>query len=334
MNFNRCIEKFVPYKPAEAEGKICLNKNESPFDIPECMKERILEKIRKISFNRYPDTDSTGLRKKVSEKTGISEDMIIAGSGSDALISEIMHLFDGSHIVTFTPTFSMYSFYAKRMGIKVVEIPLDKNFNIPDFDLNIIRNAHSVFIPNPSNPTGNLFDETKIKKIIETGAPVVLDEAYWEFTGKESLGLLDEYENLIILRTFSKAMGLSGLRIGLGFANRKIMDRWFSIKSPYNLNAVSELTAIEMLENQVMINDNIAFINSEKKRIYEEFSDISYESAANFILMKVDAFDFLFENGILVQKFDGRLEKHIRVTVGSRAENDFFIFKLKEFLSM
>jgi len=332
MNFNRCIDDFAPYKTLKTEGKICLNKNESPFDIPQYIKERVLEKIRIIPFNRYPDIDSTKLREKVSEKMSISEDMIITASGSDALISDIMNLFEGEYIVTFTPTFSMYSFYARRIGLKVVEIPLDENFDIPDFEIDIIKKAHSVFIPNPNNPTGNCLNQNRINEIIKTGVPVILDEAYWEFTGNTCLDYVNEYDNVIILRTFSKAMGLSGLRIGMGFACKNIMDKWMKIKSPYNLNVVSEYTAIEILDNEDIVNRNIAFIKREKNRIYEEFYDISYQSAANFILMKADAFDFLFENGILVQRFERRLSDCIRMTVGNEKENDCFIRRMKEFL--
>lgn len=333
MKFNRQLDQFAPYRTFDTEGKILMNKNESPFDIPGEIKEQMIDRWKAIPFNRYPPIESLPLRRKVSEKTGVEEGMIIAGCGSDALISDLMHLFEGEYIVTFTPTFSMYGFYAKRRGLKVVEIPLNDAFDIPEtLDEEIIARAHSVFIANPNNPTGKLYDDYKIDKILRIGVPVVLDEAYWEFSGKTSLAKLREFENLIILRTFSKAMGLSGLRIGLGFAGKKLMEKWFALKSPYNLNTLSEIAAIEMLEHPETLERNIAFIIRERQRIYKAFREIATESFTNFLLLQADAFDFLYNNGILVQKFRGRLEKHIRVTVGTEYENDRLIRKLEAFL--
>lgn len=330
MKIGKFVKSLEPYKVLEGNYKIWLDKNENPFDLPQEIKEKIFEELKRIPLNRYPHITADPLRERIAGFLGLEKDNVIVGNGSDELISLILKLFEGEHIVISSPTFGMYEFFAKLEGVDLVDVPLDENFKLRNVE-NYAENARAMVICSPNNPTGNMQEREKIISVLETGAPVILDEAYIEFARKSNLDLVNEYENLIVLRTFSKAFGLAGVRVGYAVANEKIIDYLSRIKSPFSLNAISMRIAELMLDHYDLVKKNIDYIIKERERIYREFKDCTYPSEANFLLMKLDAYDFLLERGIVVRKLDGRLKGHIRVTVGKREENDELIEALKEF---
>ncbi|NJE08653.1 histidinol-phosphate transaminase [Thermococcus sp. M39] len=331
MKIQELVKSFEPYRVLEGDYKIWLDKNESPFDLPDEIKKEIFEELKRIPLNRYPHITADSLRERLAEFLGFEKENIIVGNGSDELISLILKLFEGEHIVISSPTFAMYSFYAKLEGVKVVDVPLDENFKLRNIE-DYAENARAIFICSPNNPTGNMQERERIISVLETGAPVILDEAYVEFAKKSNLDLVNEYENLIVLRTFSKAFGLAGVRVGYAVANEKIIDYLLRIKAPFSLNVISMRIAELMLDHYDLVKQNINYIIKERERIYKEFKDYAYPSEANFLLMRLNAYEFLLERGIVVRKLGGRLEGHIRVTIGKKEENDEFIKALKEFL--
>jgi histidinol-phosphate aminotransferase len=323
-----------PYKVPAQLPTIRLDKNESPFDVPEHIKDRVFDHFKKNNFNRYPEIDSQSLRKKIADKMGLYENTIFVSSGGDALIPEILSLFEGEQIVTFTPTFSMYSFYAARMGLKTVEVELDSSFHMPSASVIDLEKTSVVVICSPNNPSGNDMEEEEIRRILDTGIAVLLDQAYVEFSEKDYTFLLKEYDNLIILRTFSKAFGLSGLRVGYALTGEAIAQHFRKAHSPFSLNTFSSQVAFEMINESELVNEKIAFIKSERDSLYEEFSGIiPVKSAANFLLIKADCYDYLFERGIATRKFSGKMSGFIRLTIGTKEENELVKSLLERFVN-
>ncbi len=333
MKIRELIKSFEPYKVVEGGYKIWLDKNENPFDLPPEIKEEIFEELRKTPFNRYPHITSMPLREAIAEFYELSPKNVAVGNGGDELLSYIIRIFDGDYIVTTPPTFGMYYFYAKLNGIPVVEVPLDENFTINgDMIAEKAKNASIVFIASPNNPTGNTQPKEEILKVLDTGTTVVIDEAYTEFSKKSYIDLLDKYENLIILRTFSKAFSLAGARVGYLLASEEVVDALYRIKSPFSISSLTMATAKVMLRHYDLVKERVNYIIKERKRVYNEFKDYAYPSEANFLLIRLDAYEFLLERGIVVRKLGGRLEGHIRVTIGKKEENDELIKALEGFI--
>jgi len=291
----------------------------------------MLDSISKIPFNRYPDITATPLREKLAEFLNVEVGNVVVGNGSDDLIPYIIKIFEGDRIVISSPTFKMYEFFAVLEGVDVTDVPLDDNFEIVNLE-KYVENTRVVFVCSPNNPTGNLQRREKIVRILKTGVPVVIDEAYHEFSSENYLDLLDDFENLIILRTFSKAFGLAGIRIGYAVAHEEIISAILKVRPPFAMSSISMRIGEIMLEKYDLVKERIEFILEERERIRREFEDITYPSETNFLLMNVDAYDFLLKRGIVVRKLDGRLSGKIRVTIGRREENDEFIHSLREFI--
>ena len=333
MRIREIVKAFESYKVVEGDYGIWLDKNENPFDVPAEIKEEIFKELKSVPFNRYPHITADPLRERIAEFLGFEKENVIVGNGSDELISLILKLFEGDYIVISSPTFGMYDFFAKLEGIDLVDVPLDEKFKLQNVE-NYAENAKAIFICSPNNPTGNTQEGEKIISVLETGAPVILDEAYIEFAEGSNVDLVNEYDNLIVLRTFSKAFGLAGIRVGYAVGSEEIINYLLRIKPPFSLNVISMKIAELMLDHYDVIKQNINYIIKERERIYKEFKEYAYPSEANFLLMRLNAYEFLLERGIVVRKLGGRLDGHIRVTIGKKEENDELIKALKEFLEV
>jgi len=331
VRIREIVKAFESYKVVEGDYGIWLDKNENPFDVPAEIKEEIFEELKNVPFNRYPHITADPLRERIAEFLGFEKENVIVGNGSDEIISHLLKLFEGDYIVISSPTFGMYDFFAKLEGIDLVDVPLDERFKLQNVE-DYAENAKTIFICSPNNPTGNTQEREKIISILETGAPVVLDEAYIEFAESSNVDLINEYDNLIVLRTFSKAFGLAGIRVGYAIGSEEIIDYLSRIKPPFALNSLSMKTAELMLDHYDLVKQNINYIIKERERIYKEFKDYAYPSEANFLLMRLNAYEFLLERGIVVRKLGGRLDGHIRVTIGKKEGNDELIKALKEFI--
>ena len=327
------VKSFQPYRVVEGDYRIWLDKNESPFDLPAFIKEEAFDELRELPFNRYPSINSMPLREAVAEFYGLSPGNVAVGNGSDQLIEYLVKLFEGSYLITTPPTFGMYAFYARLEGVPLVEVPLERDFRVNGEAIaERAKNARVIFIASPNNPTGNLQPEEEIIRILETGKPVVVDEAYAEFAGKSLLGLLDDYPNLIILRTFSKAYGLAGVRIGYMLASEAIVDALYRIYPPFPVGLPTMVIAEKALEHRDVMEKRVRYIVEERERMRKALGRLAYPSDANFILVNADAYGFLLERRIVVRRLSGRLEGHIRVTVGRRWENSAFLETMREWL--
>ena len=289
------LKDLIPYKASNIEYDIILDSNESPFDIPDSTKERLIEYISIGNiFNRYPDPNSTALREAIAHYCGVKPNNILVAAGSDELIRMIINAFVDKYeyVLCPSPSFSMYNIYTKICGGIPLDIQLRKDYSY-DMDKFISAdrqyNAKVAFICNPNNPTGTVIEKQDIIYLIKNfDGLVVIDEAYFEFYGETMVDSVLDYENVIILRTFSKAFGAAGLRIGYLVANEDLVEDLYIIKSPYNVNTFSQLTALELLKNFDIIRERIDYIVSERDRLYHILNDVEgievVPSKANFAI--------------------------------------------------
>lgn len=326
---------------------IALDKNELPWGLDDELKEALIKGINEMDFNRYPDSNGIELRTAISGYTGIDTESICIGNGSDELISLLLQTFiePGDTIAIYNPTFGMYVMYGAICGAKIWKYDLDSNFELKldEFITSIKKEKpKAVFLCNPNNPTGKELALWEIEEILkETAGIVVVDEAYFEFSGVTAAERLTAYDNLIILRTFSKAFGLAGLRVGYMLAGPSIISYINRVRSPFNVNVFAQAAAIEVLKNIDKVRERVEIVISERERLLVLLNQLEglqcFESKSNFVLMRTPFSEKIFrrlqEAGIFIRRYSNRkLEDCLRVTVGSRLENDKFYDTVKEAL--
>ena len=342
MDLNKLVRKNIqqmkPYSSARDEYKelqtdmVFLDANENPFD---------------STLNRYPDPQQTALKALISKQKEVAANQILLGNGSDEVLDLIFRAFcepNQDSILTLPPTYGMYDVLANLNAIENIQVPLSSDFQL-EVDLiieNIKPNTKLLFICSPNNPSGNTVDRTAIEHLLSTfKGLVVIDEAYIDFTEESSwTECLNAYPNLTVTQTLSKAYGLAGIRLGICYASKEIIAVLNKIKPPYNINTLSQNTAIKALQNKDVVTDQITCILKERNRLnkaFETFSFIEkiYPSEANFILIKVDdankRYDELIKNGIVVRSRSSQLhcENCLRITVGTPSENTQLLTLLK-----
>ena len=332
------IVALKPYASARSEFKlgekqmILLDANENPFD---------------NGMNRYPDPMQLKLKKRLAEAKHLAIDQIFLGNGSDDVLNQLMIAFCApgkDKAVLLPPTFGMYQVCANINGIQTIEVPLTDDFHL---DIKAISEVQSkatkiIFIANPNNPTGNCFALEDIRKIVEEfDGLVVVDEAYVEFaTDKSVISWINDYHNLIVVQTFSKAQGLAGLRLGMAFAHSAIIDLMNKVKAPYNINSLTQKEILKRLEEQGLIQQQVHRIKLEKEQLILEFESISFiekvfPSDANFFLIRMDdstqRYNELIDRGIVVRDSSKNLNcaNTLRITVGTPDENNALIIALR-----
>ena len=324
------------------ESIIKLDANENPYGC----SPRVSQALATYPYlNIYPDSGQTQLRKQLQGYTGIGAEHIVAGSGSSQLIDFILRLFiePGSEVINCPPTFAMYHFYTELCGGTLVEVPRDENFavNVDAVKAAISKKTKIILLANPNNPTGTIMPQQDILEIVDTGLPVVVDEAYYEFSGETVVPLVSHYENLMVLRTFSKWAGLAGLRIGYGIFPPQIADYLLKIKPPYNVNVAALVAVQESIKDIDYLLDSVKAIIAERERLFNELKKLKwlkpFPSQANFILCSVlngkasELQQKLQDKGILVRYFDQPvLRDSIRISVGKPEHTDALIKTLQE----
>ena len=324
------------------DSLVKMNANENPYGC----SPRVLKALAACrTFNIYPDDGQQELRKLLAGYSGTPAECVVAGHGSNTLIDFIVRLFvgPGDEVINSVPTFDIFRFSTEICGGKVVNVNRDGAFAI---DVRGIKSAISsrtklIFLATPNNPTGNVIPQQDIVEIIETGLPVVVDEAYYEFSGETVMSLTARYSNLIVLRSFSKWAGLAGLRIGYGIFPSQIVPYMTAIKIPHNVSIAAEIAVRESLADIDYLWSRVEAIVKERSRLFNELDKISwlkpYPSQANFIycaVLKGNAADLhlkLQKKGLLVRYFDKPLLKNsIRISVGKPEHTDAVIKALRE----
>jgi len=339
------VRKLRAYFIDETPYRIKLDAMENPFTLPDEVRQEIAEAARNAAINRYPDPSAEKLKESIAEYWGIGTKRMVLGNGSDELIQAIILAFGGPVLVP-APTFAMYELTSRALAQEVVSVPLNR-----DFDLNADKmlkkakeiKAKVIFLACPNNPTGNRFSDEAVLKILnKADAAVVIDEAYFSFSGKTFLPVLREHPNMIILRTLSK-IGFAGLRIGVLTASAKIIDQLSKIRLPYNINTLSQAAAVAALRQRNVLNQQISQLISARQRLYNALSQMkrvtAYPSETNFILFRttIDAtrvHEKLKNAGILIKDLNkpGPLKNCLRVTVGTAEENSEFLKVVKHIL--
>jgi histidinol-phosphate aminotransferase len=333
------VLKVPAYTLRGYDEGIKLNQNENPFDFPEDLKEEAFQRFRKRQWARYPDFIPDSLRLRLAEFAGWHKDGILIGNGSNELLQACLMVFvnERTKVAIPFPTFSVYRLIANVLGAKIVDIPMnpDMSYNVSAL-ISISRESGAgvLIINNPNNPTGSAINEQDLKRILdEFPGHVLLDEAYYEFYRHTGLGFLAEYPRLIITRTFSKAMGMAGLRLGYLMAHPDLAAQISKAKLPYNVNQFSLTVAEVALENLDRFRPAIETILKEKERLGKELSALPgvkvYPSESNFFLVEVPIaprtlFDNLYAQGILIRDVSSypALSKCLRISVGTPEEND------------
>ncbi|MDD4876737.1 MAG: histidinol-phosphate transaminase [Dehalococcoidales bacterium] len=296
-------------------------------------------------YNIYPDNGQMLFREALAGYTGVTAEHIVAGSGSNQLIDLILRLLidKGDEVINCIPTFGIYRFSTKLCGGNIIDVSRDEKFavNVNAVKAAVNEKTKLIILANPNNPTGMLTPKKDILELADIGVPVLIDEAYYEFCGETVAPLVTRYQNLMVLRTFSKWMGLAGLRVGYGLFPPVIADYLLRIKIPYNVNLAALIAAQESLKDIDYLMNRVKVIISERERLFAELEKLEWleplPSQANFILclvVKGNAKELkqkLQNRGILVRYFDEPvLKKYIRFSVGKPEHTDALIKVLHE----
>lgn len=335
-----------PYDAKEKPYEYKMDANESPWDLPKNIRETLAQElIDGGGLNRYPDSNASNLREAIAKYCKTQPSQILVGAGSDELIGILTTAFidKGDAVLYPTPSFGMYRIFTLMAGGNPIEVPLGEGYeyDIDAFNLAISKYSPKLlFLCSPNNPTGNAMDPNEAKDLIRNfPGVVVIDEAYAEFSNKTMLNFIDEFPNLVILRTFSKAFGLAGLRIGYCVSNPGLVGQLAKVKPPYNINSFSQRAATLILENVDIVNQRIQEVISQREFLYqalkERLKEVPkvkvYPSEANFLLLRIPdgnaIWQELLNRGFLVRNFTGHpyLEDSLRITIADKDTNLKFL---------
>ncbi|MEO0293277.1 MAG: histidinol-phosphate transaminase [candidate division WOR-3 bacterium] len=342
------IQELKEYKVPQEKYEVKLNQNESPYDVPLNLKKEILKRMLKINWNRYPPRTANPLVEAIAKYNNFPKNGIVAGNASNEIIQAVFQTFcEKKDKVTFvSPSFPIYTYLAKIMNLTIIEVPLLEDFS---FDIRSIikkgKNSKMVVLAVPNNPTGTTIFLPEIEEIAKNiNGVLVLDEAYFEFSKETAVPLLNKYENLVIIRTLSKAFGLAGLRIGYLLSNETLASQIQKAKLPFSLGIFSQVAGEVLLKNKEYKEEVVKKIIKERENIFSKLQDLPgiepIPSYTNFILFKTkflsgkELFEELYKKGVLLRYFDNpRLKNTLRVTIGKTKENKIFIERLREVIN-
>jgi len=339
FELNEKLKKLVPYDPIVGQYPIRLDANESFLPIGDEEREAIVRAARETDLRRYPDHEAAKLCQAAGAWYWVKPGLLTAWNGTDEALMLLCSAFlgKGETLLSFALDFSMYHFYAYVSGAQCVKLPKRDDFTI---DVELVAAALQEHKPamllfsNPCNPTSLLLAREETLRIVEaareTGTLAVVDEAYMDFSDQSLLDDIENYDNLVILRTCSKAQGLAGLRLGFSAANETINRALRAVKSPYNVGALTQAVGMALLCQPLRLQEGIQDIRRRKDELSAALKDLGLPvmgDAANFISVAnaAGAFEYLKERGIIVRKFG----EHLRVTAGSEEENGALVEALK-----
>lgn len=338
--FTDKVLAMQPYHVQNSGGLTKLDAMESPYKLPEEMREALGTILAMTNINRYPNSKSTSLAAKVKRCFDLPEACeVMLGNGSDELIQIILTAVarPKASVLSPIPSFVMYQQTAELLGMNFVGVDLNADFSLNEAAFLAAIEAHQpavIFLAYPNNPTGFLLEESTVRKIIEA-APglVVMDEAYTAYAGHNSAKLLTEYDNVVLIRTVSK-IGLAGIRLGYLAANSALYEQLEKVRMPYNINVLTQATARFMLDQKAYLDSCVAKLMQEKDKLYtwlnEQDNITAYPSETNFLLIRVDDADAVFSRlrddyKILVKNLNGvhpTLDNILRITIGRKKENN------------
>jgi len=344
------VRALRAYSLSPHRASIKINQNENPFDAPPAIKQETLRRLEKRKWSRYPDFIPVSLQERLADFSSWQRDGVIAGNGSNELIQALLMVTigEGKRVLISEPTFALYRQVTTVLGGDLISVPLTREFQ---FDVeSLAREIEQtkpdvVILCSPNNPTGCVLSAEDLSRLLSI-APglVVIDEAYHEFAQRSVVSLLNEFDRLVVLRTFSKAMALAALRVGYLLASPALVTEIRKAVLPYNLNAFSQTAAevaIDLYEAELL--PLVRSIMSERDRLFEELNTIPglspIKSEANFMIAKATVgpkqiFDELIKKDILVRDVSGypMLSEYFRISVGTPQENDLLIEAMRAIL--
>jgi len=332
------VRSLTPYSCARDEYQgsegIFLDANENPYG----------------TLNRYPDPYQTKLKAEISRIKDVPVEQIFLGNGSDEIIDLCFRIFckpGDDKALTFSPTYGMYEVSASVNEVQMIKIPLNKEFQ-PDFNdvkpLFSDKNLKLILICSPNNPTGNCMNRAVVEEIVTSFKGVVLiDEAYIDFAGEASMKEnICRFPNLIVMQTFSKAFGMASVRVGMAFTSPAIVRYFNKMKPPYNISTINQKAVLRRIRRISIYEDQVGQIKEERARLSSELQRLSvivkvFPSDANFLLVKVinvnNIYNYLINNGIIVRNRSSIVENCLRITVGTRSENNKLLKAVKSYES-
>jgi histidinol-phosphate aminotransferase len=341
---------FTPHPAA-----IKLDQNESPYDLPEALKAKVLERFKLLDFNRYPDLAGESLRPKFAQFHHWEEKGIVVSGGSNILIQAFVTAAGiGNTVLTVAPTFSVYPLQAKLQGAKLIEVPLKADFSLPFGELldELQKGQGVFFLANPAAPTGNVFSASQLEAMAEASSPTwlfVIDEAYHQFSKTDYSYLVKRHQHVASLRTFSKAFGLGGVRLGYALMQSELAVHIQKLIMPFSISGLQLVIADAVLDEVLatphhFVHERIEETLSERARVMHELRTLPdihiFPSEANFFLLRVpNAETFykqLLQAGIIIRRQDHLpgLANCVRVSIGTPKENDVFLQAAKRLLQL
>ncbi|MBN1997710.1 histidinol-phosphate transaminase [candidate division KSB1 bacterium] len=344
--FKKAVSELEGYtSPPQKDYKAKLNQNESPFDVPQELKNKLCRSAQELAWHHYPLNESPELAGKLAAWHQVAADQVLLGNGSNQLLQTLLTavLEQNDSVLYCPPSFSLFDLFPVIYGGRLETVPRPPGTNFPlegVLDRLAATRPKIVLLCSPNNPTGDDMNAESLSAICEKAHGLVLmDEAYAEFSGTTCIPLIKKYPNLVISRTFSKAFSLAGLRFGYLLGDSAVIAQLRKANLPYNVNLFTELVASRLLDDKSFMQKQVKYICNERDRLFAEMKSIAhikaYRSFANFILFKCGnaqrMFSQLKQAGVLVRDVSEYplLENHLRVSVGSKTENDLFLHVLR-----
>jgi histidinol-phosphate aminotransferase len=349
------LADFKAYAPDAGDFRVRLDANEAPPMFHPRVREALVRTMADVAFERYPDARARELRAAVAARHAVAPEEVLLGVGSDEIIALLLSPFsrprrasDPPTVIAATPSFVMYRMTARLRGQRVIEVPLDASWELPEEAMlrafSIVM-PHVVFIASPNNPTGTVVPRDRLVRLIEAaqGSLFVIDEAYVAYADRSELELFRSYENVVVLGTLSK-VGFAALRVGWMIARAELVTEIDKLRLPYNLGTPSQrLATVVLRELWDEVGAVVSGVKKERERMARALGERGVEvtpSQANFLWLKAprpagDVFHELASRGVLVRSFHGsggRLAGQLRVTLGTPAENDELLRCLGEIL--
>jgi len=318
------------YKPGKMlPGYVKLASNENNYGPSPQVVETLKREAGRVNIYPYRFQE---VKERIADYCQVKAENVILGNGSDELIDMILKTFRGP-VVGFRPTFAEYKLLSKILGEEYNEINLNVDFSFPlEEFIKSSEKAKILFLCSPNSPTGGVLSEKEITDVLNLGKITVVDEAYFEFYGKTAIPLIEEFPNLIVLRTFAKAFALAGLRLGYAVSNPEVMDLLSRVRMPFNVNSLALEAAIAALDDIRFMNETVERIRKDRQLLFEKLGERfkAFRSEANFILIDVspltakEFFDKLMQEKIIIRefgKFPGFEGEYVRITIGTAEEN-------------
>jgi histidinol-phosphate aminotransferase len=342
------LEDLSAYMAPQIEAPVRLNTNECPYPLPEAFARDLAEAVARIPFHRYPDREATGLRKALAEHTGHPFEALWAANGSNEIIQHVCLAYGGPgrRALLFEPTYSLYRLIPRMVGTEVVAGRLGGGFRLDPESLAAVREHRPsvVFVCSPNNPTGNAQQADLVASLCEaTDGLVVVDEAYGEFGGETAQPLLAEHDNLVVVRTFSKAFSMAAARLGYCLASAEIVEEIPKVRLPYHLSSLTQTAGEVALRHQAEARDLLDRIREQRDRIVRSLGATDgvevFSSDANFVLFRTPApagalWQAMLDRGVLIRDVSAYpgLDRCLRVTAGTPEETGAFLEALPEAL--